>query len=245
MRDIEGIRSGGLNLNDPGCINEGTDRSTFEKVILAGKDESMEPCFGPNGPLVSIQWASNTSRKKGDRPKKVGAGRAVNVNTNKSRWVRKSRDPTIGDSKKIQQVEGKKRKGTGLGDDDYSRNSGAILDNIAGLLNYSNGLKITHIPKSANWVAQVVINRISERSSVNASSGAILDNIAGLLNYSNGLKITHIPKSANWVAQGLAINALATGENLFWLEEYPGFINFLVELISPPSLGSILALLLA
>ncbi|KAK1562296.1 hypothetical protein Q3G72_009647 [Acer saccharum] len=146
------------SLDDLGSINEGTDMKTFEKVILVGNYESMEPCIGPNGlkpepktvgkqpgnglekhahyqtntpsptitsdldklfrPLAPIQDTSNTDKKSWDRPKKTRAGRAVNLSTYKTRWVRKPRVLTNGDSDQFQQAEGKKRKGTEISKED-------------------------------------------------------------------------------------------------------------------------------
>ena len=63
---------------------------------------------------------------------------------------------------------------------------------------------------------------------MDASYGNIVSAIAGLC-WADNLNIRAISSSANHVAQRLAINALVTLENTFWMEEFPNCIRGLLQ----------------
>ncbi|KAK1588003.1 hypothetical protein Q3G72_019081 [Acer saccharum] len=74
-----------------------------------------------------------------------------------------------------------------------------------------------------------VVDCIQSGRFLDASYGNIISAIAELILADNSMKIRTIPRSANQVAQRLAINALDTLENSFWMEDWPNCIMGLLQ----------------
>ncbi|KAK0575236.1 hypothetical protein LWI29_035865 [Acer saccharum] len=84
------------------------------------------------------------------------------------------------------------------------------------------------IPCVLEFDKKVVVKRVRNRNLRNASYGSMLYKIDDLISQSFGLTISAIPISANQAVHRLAIFALESARNNYWMEDYAFCIRALV-----------------
>ncbi|KAK4837628.1 hypothetical protein QYF36_007042 [Acer negundo] len=109
--------------------------------------------------------------------------------------------------------------------------------------NFAGGYQVQRAVRSENQCVKLyqwrslllgeAVDYVLSRSFLDASYGNIISAIAGLRLADNSVKIRTISSLANHVAQRLAINALVTLENSFWMEDFPNCIRGLLQAEMP------------
>ncbi|KAK1553045.1 hypothetical protein Q3G72_027785 [Acer saccharum] len=105
-------------------------------------------------------------------------------------------------------------------------------NNVAGIMAILRGILFSKdcglSPCVLEFDNKVVVKRVRNRNLRNASYGSMLYKIDDLISQSFGLTISAIPISANQAVHRLAIFALESARNNYWMEDYAFCIRALV-----------------